>query len=210
VKDQNLFVKDQNSCTQSVIDKNLSCMRPVKGSNSACMRSVKDQARTLEVNGVTSKDAPWVKIRNGRRFIEMTIDSGAAATVAPKGAFDDPMMRTSRTESEVFATASGHRMPNYGEQRIQAKSHNGVNMNITAQVTDVKKPLISVQEMCKKGNHVIFKDDGPIIRNEKSGIEIEMIQRNGQYIIELEVNGVEGDSVAAVGSTFSRPEQNLR
>ena len=64
--------------------------------------------------------------------------------------------------------------------------------------------------MCKKGNHVIFKDDGPIIRNDKSGIEIEMIQRNGQYIIELEVNGVEGDSVAADGSTFSRPEQNLR
>ena len=83
-------------------------------------------------------------------------------------------------------------------------------MNITAQVTDVKKPLISVQEMCKKGNHVIFKDDGPISRNEKSGIQIEMIQRNGQYIIELEVNGVEGDPVSAAGSTFSRPEQNLR
>ena len=83
-------------------------------------------------------------------------------------------------------------------------------MRITAQVTNVKKPLISVQEMCKKGNHVIFKNDGPIIRNDRSGIEIEMIQRNGQYIIELEVNGVEGDSVAAAGSTFSRPEQNLR
>ena len=64
--------------------------------------------------------------------------------------------------------------------------------------------------MCKKGNHVIFKDDGPIIRNDKSGIEIEMIQRSGQYIIELEANGVEGGSLAAAGSTFSRPEQNLR
>jgi len=140
----------------------------------------------------------------------MTIDSGAAATVVPKGAFDEPMVRTNRTESEVFATASGRRMPNHGEQKIKATSHGGVNMNITAQVTDVKKPLISVQEMCKKGNHAIFKDDGPIMRNDKSGIEIEMIQRNGQYIIELEVNGVEGDSVAAAGSTFSRPEQNLR
>ena len=64
--------------------------------------------------------------------------------------------------------------------------------------------------MCKKGNHIIFKGDGPVVRNDKSGNEIEMIQRNGQYIIELEVNGVEGDSVAAAGSTFSRPEQNLR
>ena len=64
--------------------------------------------------------------------------------------------------------------------------------------------------MCKKGNRVIFKEDGPIIRNATSGIEIEMAQRSGQYIIELEVDGVEGDSVAAVGSTFGRPEQNLR
>ena len=40
-------------------------------------------------------------------------------------------------------------------------------MNITAQVTDVKKPLIPVQGMCKKGNRVIFREDGPIIRNEK-------------------------------------------
>ena len=107
----------------------------------------------------------WVKIRNGRRSTEMAIDSGVAATVVPKGAFDDPMTRASRTESEVFATASGHRMPNYGEQRIQAKSHYGVNVNITAQVPDVKKLLISVQEICKKGDHVIVKDDGPITRN---------------------------------------------
>ena len=64
--------------------------------------------------------------------------------------------------------------------------------------------------MCKKGNSVIVKDDGPIIRNDKSGIEIEMIQRSGQCVIELEMNGVEGDSVAAAGSAFIRPEQNLR
>ena len=116
------------------------------GKNSSCTASAKDRAKRLELNAVTFKGSPWVKYRDGKRVIEMTIDSGAAATVAPKGAFDDALVRTSRTESEVFATASGHRMPNYGEQRIQAKSHGGVNMNITAQVTDVKKPFIAVQE----------------------------------------------------------------
>ena len=99
-------------------------------------------------------------------------------------------------------------MPNYGEQRIQAKSNSGVSMNTTAQVTDVKKPLISVQEMCKKGNRVISREDGPIIRNEESGIEIEMAQRNGQYIIKLEVAAI-GSTCAAAGSTFSRPEHLL-
>ena len=95
---------------------------------------------------------------------------------------------------------------NYGEQRIQAKSNNGIGMNITAQVTDVKKPLISVQEMCKKGNHVISRENGPIIRNQKTGIEIGMAQRNGQYIIELGVAAT-GSTCAAVGS--SRPEDLL-
>ena len=58
-------------------------------------------------------------------------------------------------------------------------SSNGIGMNITAQVTDVKEPLISVQEMCKKGNHVIFRENRFVIRNEESGIEIEIVQRNG-------------------------------
>jgi len=99
-------------------------------------------------------------------------------------------------------------MTNYGEQRIKAMSSSGIGMNITAQVTDVKKPFISVQEMCRKGNHVIFKESKPIIRNEQSGIEIEMAQRNGQYLIELGI-AVIGFSSAAAGSTVSRPEYLL-
>ena len=55
---------------------------------------------------------------------------------------------------------------------------------------------------------MIFREDGPIIRNEKSGIEIEMAQRNGQYIIELESAAI-GPICAADGSTFSRPEHLL-
>jgi len=81
-------------------------------------------------------------------------------------------------------------------------------MNITAQATDVKKPLISVQEMCRKGNRVRFKEDGPAIKNCKTGIETPMVQRNGQYLIELEI-AVIGTASAAAGPTFSRPEYLL-
>ena len=126
--------------------------------------------KRLEFNAVTLKDAPWSKYRDGKKIVEMIIDSGAAPTVALEGAFDDDLIRTSRTETEVFATTSGHRMPKYGERRIKAMSDNGIEMNITAQVTDVKKPLISAQEMCKKGSHVISRENGPIIRKEKLGI----------------------------------------
>ena len=143
--------------------------------------SIADQVRALnsELSTVASGDAPWIKMRNGRQIVEMTIDSGAAATVVPRGAFDAKVIETLRTRTEVFATASGHRMPNYGEQRIRAMSTSGTCLNITAQVTDVRKPLISVQEMVSKGNQVIFKADGPTIRNCKTGLETPMTQRGG-------------------------------
>ena len=47
-----------------------------------------------------------------------------------------------------------------------------------------------------------------MIRNISSGVELETTKKNGQYVIELEVNGVDCDPMA--GSTFSRPEQSLR
>ena len=51
--------------------------------------------------------------------------------------------------------------------------------------------------------------NGPRIRNDKSGIEAPMMQRTGQYLIELEI-AVIGSASAAVGPTFSRPEYLLR
>ena len=59
-----------------------------------------------------------------------------------------------------------------------------------------------------KGNQVIFKADGPTIRNCKTGIEIPMVQRGGQYLIELEIAAVSSAS-AASGPIFSRPEPLL-
>ena len=175
------------------------------------MPSPNDRIRLLQLDAVSSLEAPWIKSRGGRTFVEMTIDSGAAATVVPRGAFDTQLVQTARTRSEVFATASGQRMPNYGEQRIRGVSTSGTLLNITAQVTDVKKPLISVQEMVNKGNQVIFKTDGPIIRNCKSGLEIPMVERGGQYLIELEIAAVSGDGSASSssGPIFSRPEPLL-
>jgi len=100
--------------------------------------SLKDSVRLSQLDAVSSQEVPWIKSRGGKTFVEMTIDSGAAATVVPRGAFDTQIVETVRTRNEVFATASGQRMPNYGEQRIRALSTSGTFLNITAQVTDVK------------------------------------------------------------------------
>ena len=66
--DKHVSVKDKNSCTQSVIDRRKMSLMDKKlvakdlhlfviDKNSLCAGSVKDQAKQLEVNGVTSKDA---------------------------------------------------------------------------------------------------------------------------------------------------------
>ena len=90
---------------------------------------------------------------------------------------------------------------------MTAKASNGANFGLTVQVAGVMKPLISSQEICQKGNDVIFSRGKPAIRKISSGVELEMTYKNGQYAIELEVNSVDGDPAA--GSTFSRPEQDL-
>ena len=158
--------------------------------------------------GFSSGDVPRMKERNGKRIVELTIDSGAAVSVVPKGTFNEPLQIAERVKSEMYRSASGHAMPNLGEQHVTAKASNGANFGLTVQVAGVMKPLISVQEICQKGNEVIFSREKPVIRNISSGVELEMTTKNGQYVIELEVNWVDGDPVA--GSTFSRPEQNLR
>ena len=145
---------------------------------------------------------------NGKKKLGLAIDNGAAVSVVPEGTFNEPLQITEHVKSETYRSASGHAMPNLGEQHVTAKASNGANFGLTVQVAGVVKPFISVQEVCRKGNEVIFSREKPVIRNISSGVELEMTKKNGQYVVELEVNAIDGDS--ATGSTFSRPEQNLR
>ena len=57
---------------------------PVIGRQPLTIGSMKDQGTKLELNAVVLKDVPWIKYKDGKKTAEMTIDSGAAATVAPR------------------------------------------------------------------------------------------------------------------------------
>jgi len=87
----------------------------------------------------------------------------------------------------------------------------GTPLQLTAQVTDVGKPLMSAQDICQKGNEVVFTRDRSCIRNTKTGIEIPMHERGNQYYIVLEVDAVgENGSTVPEPPTFSRQDQLLR
>ena len=54
--------------------------------------------------------------------------------------------------------ANGTNIPNLGEKSFIANSEDGHVRNLTAQVCDVNKALLSVSRMVKAGNKVVFGD----------------------------------------------------
>ena len=79
-------------CMKSATDKSVKD-KPVMGNNSFnSMNS--SSCMATPVMGLSSGDVPWMKERNGKRIVELTIDSGAAVSVVPKGTFNEPLQIT--------------------------------------------------------------------------------------------------------------------
>ena len=70
---------------------------------------------------------------------------------------------------------------------------------IKFQVTDVKKPLVSVARIVEKGNEVHFGPgkDGNFIRNLRTGEKIPLKRKRGGYVMEV-------DWVSDLAAGFSR------
>ena len=81
-----------------------------------------------------------------------------------------------------------------GELRIAGveDASNGLHMNLGFQVTDVKKPLISVRRIAERGNHINFGlgPDDNYIQNRKSGFKIPLRRtEKGSYILDVKFVG---------------------
>ena len=62
-----------------------------------------------------------------------------------------------------YIAANGSTISNEGEKRIYGVTDDGVGLDMTWQVADVKKPLASIGRMCDAGNVAIFTDKGGYI-----------------------------------------------
>ena len=51
-------------------------------------------------------------------------------------------------------------MMNYGQKLVKRNTEYGQEVNITMQVTDVNKALVSVGQICEAGHIVRFRKDG--------------------------------------------------
>ena len=71
-------------------------------------------------------------------------------------------------------------------------SEEGTERNMTAQVCDVNKALLSVKRVVKAGNRVVFDEDGSYIEDKQTGEKMWMEENNGMYILKLWVGAKSG------------------
>ena len=159
----------------------------------------------LEFEAIRPDGAPWVYSSNGRRIVEVTMDSGAAATVVPRGTSIAKLGPVTRENCKNFRVANGSRIPNLGEQFITGKTSNGRDIKFRAQVADVTKPLAAVHEMVESDCTVVFAKGRSYIRSDASGKEIDMRAKNGQFVLDVHMDEIMAhDSMPPPPAPFRR------
>ena len=135
----------------------------------------------IEPEGCNSvQEGEWVEV-------EMAVDSGATETVID----EDTLTHVPKVEGPAFKrgvkyeVANGVRIPNLGERRFKGATEEGILKNITAQVCDVNKPLLSVSKVVAAGNRVVFDKDGSYIEDLTTGDKVWLKNVGGMYILKL-------------------------
>ena len=75
-----------------------------------------------------------------------------------------------------------------GENWFTGVSTEGAVRNITAQVCDVNKALLSVKKMVAAGNRVVFDQAGSYIEDTQSGERMWLAEEDGMYVLTMWVN----------------------
>ena len=124
---------------------------------------------------------------DGWRQVGITIDSGAADSVADPRAF--PGYGVKRHETPRFAQrATGEPIVNVGEQDIALVTQEGSLRGMRFQATEkVKKPLAAVKRIVEAGHAVIFAPEelgGSFILNLETFEENGLREDDGNYILD--------------------------
>ena len=124
------------------------------------------------------------------QFLELTVDSGAGENVMnEKMAPRTPLRYSDEQDAGVlYTTANGETMPNRGKKVLHVVTKEGHTRAMNMQITDVNKALMSVARICDAGNTVIFKKDGGIIKNNKTGEETKFRRENNVYRMTVKLH----------------------
>ena len=119
----------------------------------------------------------------------ITIDSGASENVISEKIAPQFKVKPSQGSREGvrYVTASGETMGNRGEKDIKVMTSEGHRCLLKMQVTDVKKPLMSVARICDAGHRVIFTKDGGTIEHEVTGQTTKFKRIDNVYRLKVGV-----------------------
>ena len=138
---------------------------------------------SVETIGV---NRPKVEPKPGYEWIpiKMTPDSGACEHVGnPRqfASFGEVKVTSAVKQGVKYGTASGHSIPNLGQIDLDVITDDGANTQLSLQMADVTKTLLSVKRMTKAGNRVVFDSDGSYVQNKSTGFKTGIAEENGTY-----------------------------
>ena len=136
---------------------------------------------TVEPEGInTLEDPEWEEI-------ELAVDSGATETVIGEEALKSvKLLEGSAFKRGVqYEVANGIRIQNLGEKKFIGWTSEGLGREITAQVCEVNKALLSVSKIVAAGNRVVFDPEGSYIEDMNSGEKVWMKSQGGMYMIKM-------------------------
>ena len=146
-------------------------------------REPPEQGPITELNAV----GQWRQVEENLVRVRAAMDSGALDAVAPPTMAPGVMIQDSAGSKmgQHYGSASGHRIPNLGEQHITGVVPGGAERAMTFQVAEVTRPLLSVGRICDRGNVVTFGSSGGVITDLVTGEETPFV-RDGDGMYQLE------------------------
>ena len=155
----------------------------------------KKTKKAKEINGMETKKPETKKLKeinvmeNNSRKLVLTIDSGASENVIGMHAVPECPTRPSAGSRAgvTYVAANGMQMPNRGEKRVRVKTKEGCCCELKMQVTDVRKPLMSVSKICDAGHRVTFTSTGGEIMEMGTGKVTKFDRVDDVYRLEVEL-----------------------
>ena len=83
------------------------------------------------------------------------------------------------------------RSPHKGQKTFKALTNEGLEKQLTANVTSVDKPLLSVAQIVRSGSRVIFDKSGSYVEDENKE-RIWMEQQGGLFTLKMWVPREQG------------------
>ena len=128
------------------------------------------------VYGLNEQTPEWEEL-------EFLVDSGASVTVVGQDTVQ-AVQASEPTQSRQYKLADGSYIPHKGNKTFGAVTDIGITKQITASVTDVDTPLLSVAQIVRAGSTVVFHRDGSYVQDEQ-GEKIPIEQKGGLFTLKV-------------------------